>query len=99
MDIRSHPYWVRSDVHGLSHGLKIARQLSIFTPVCALKYCMVATGNHLDSDSLRGAPLVPPFQVLLPAKDSDSISYRSLLAGALGLEPRAYGFGVRRSTN
>ena len=29
-----HPYRVHLDVHGLSHGLKIARQLSIFTPVC-----------------------------------------------------------------
>ena len=30
------PIRVRSQVHGFSHGLKIARQLSIFTPVCAL---------------------------------------------------------------
>ena len=29
--------------------------------MCALNYCMVATGNHDDFDSLRGAPLVPPF--------------------------------------
>jgi len=36
MDSRPHPYRVRSAVHGLSHGLKIARQLSIFAPVCAL---------------------------------------------------------------
>ena len=28
--------WLRSQNDGLSHGLKIARQLSIFTPVCAL---------------------------------------------------------------
>ena len=29
-------YRLRSQNDGLSHGLKIARQLSIFTPVCAL---------------------------------------------------------------
>jgi len=72
MDIRPHPYWVRSDVHGLSHGLKIARQLSIFTPVCAL---------------------VPPFQVRVSAKKTTPFGV-VFLAGALGLEPRAYGFGV-----
>ena len=31
-----HPYGMPSFFYGLSHGLKIARQLSIFTPVCAL---------------------------------------------------------------
>ena len=36
MDIRSRSYGSRPDIHGLSHGLKIARQLSIFTPVCGL---------------------------------------------------------------
>ena len=30
------PYRLPSLLHGLSHGLKIARQLSIFAPVCAL---------------------------------------------------------------
>ena len=30
------PYGLRSETKGLSHGLKIARQLSIFTPVCGL---------------------------------------------------------------
>ena len=39
------------------------------------------------------------FQVLCHAEKSDSISCRTFLAGALGLEPRAYGFGDRRSTN
>ena len=34
MDIRSQSYGSRPDIHGLSHGLKIARQLSIFAPVC-----------------------------------------------------------------
>ena len=28
------PYGLRPETKGLSHGLKIARQLSIFTPVC-----------------------------------------------------------------
>ncbi len=28
--------WLRSQNDGLSHGLKIARQLSIFAPVCGL---------------------------------------------------------------
>ena len=38
--------------------------------------------------------LVPPFQVLRRISEkSDSISCRTFLAGALGLEPRAYGFG------
>ena len=45
-------YRLLSAAHGLSHGLKIARQLSIFAPVCAL---------------------VPPFQVLVPAKKSNTI--------------------------
>ena len=36
MDSRQQSYGLPSAVHGLSHGLKIARQLSIFTPVCAL---------------------------------------------------------------
>ena len=31
-----HPYGMPSFFYGLSHGLKIARPLSIFTPVCAL---------------------------------------------------------------
>ena len=31
-----HPYRMRPKTEGLSHGLKIARQLSIFTPVCGL---------------------------------------------------------------
>ena len=35
MDIRPHPYWVRSDVHGLSHGLKSVHR-TLFTPVCGL---------------------------------------------------------------
>jgi len=35
MDSCLHPYRMHSAVHGLSHGLKIARPLSIFTPVCA----------------------------------------------------------------
>ena len=30
------PYWLRLRFHGISHGLKFARQLSNFTPVCAL---------------------------------------------------------------
>ena len=30
------PYWLRLRFHGISHGLKIARPLSIFAPVCAL---------------------------------------------------------------
>ena len=39
-------------------------------------------------------------QVLIPkAEKSDSKCCRTFLAGALGLEPRAYGFGDRRSTN
>ena len=72
-------YRLPSMTHGLSHGLKIARQLSIFAPVGAL---------------------VPPFQVLRRISEkSDSRSCRTFLAGALGLEPRAYGFGDRRSTN
>ena len=37
--------------------------------------------------------------VLCHAEKSDSKSCRTFLAGALGLEPRAYGFGDRRSTN
>ena len=73
MGIRPHPYRVRSDTHGLSHGLKIARPLSIFTPVCGL---------------------VSPYQVLRHTSEkSDSECCRTFLAGALGLEPRAYGFG------
>ena len=32
----SQSYGLRHRSHGLSHGLKIARQLSFFTPVCAL---------------------------------------------------------------
>ena len=36
----------RTTSYGPSHGLKIARQLSVFAPVYALNYCMVATGNH-----------------------------------------------------
>ena len=67
-----------SFLHGLSHGLKIARQLSIFAPVCAL---------------------VPPFQVLCICQKRPHRMVWSFLAGALGLEPRAYGFGDRRSTN
>ena len=31
-----HPYRMRLEYKGLSHGLKITRQLSIFEPVCAL---------------------------------------------------------------
>jgi len=30
------PFGLRSETKGLSHGLKIARQLSIFAPVCGL---------------------------------------------------------------
>ena len=32
-------------------------QLIYVPPVRTSNYCMVATGNHLDYDSLRGAPL------------------------------------------
>ena len=72
-------YGLPSVVNGLSHGLKIARQLSIFAPVCGL---------------------VPPFQVLVPLPEkAECKCTRLFLAGALGLEPRAYGFGDRRSTN
>ena len=39
------------------------------------------------------------FQVLFHAEKADSKCCRLFLAGALGLEPRAYGFGDRRSTN
>ena len=52
-------YRLLSAAHGLSHGLKIARQLSIFAPVCAL---------------------VPPFQVLVPAKKSNTIWCWTFLA-------------------
>jgi len=34
--LHPHPYRMRLQFEGLSHGLKIARPLSIFTPVCAL---------------------------------------------------------------
>ena len=79
MDNSQQSYGLPSVVHGLSHGLKIARQLSIFTPVYGL---------------------VPPFQAhAFKAGKSDSVCCRTFLAGALGLEPRAYGFGDRRSTN
>ena len=43
--------------------------------------------------------LVPPFQVLGPTEKSNTEWGWTFLAGALGLEPRAYGFGDRRSTN
>jgi hypothetical protein len=33
---RQQPYRLPSTIHGLSHGLKIARLLAIFTPVCGL---------------------------------------------------------------
>ena len=36
---------VRSDASGISHGLKSIHRI-LFTPVCTLIYCMVATGNH-----------------------------------------------------
>ena len=36
MDDRQQPYRLPSTIHGLSHGLKIARLLAIFTPVCGL---------------------------------------------------------------
>jgi len=36
IDFSLHPQGVQSEIYGLSHGLKIARQLSIFTPVCGL---------------------------------------------------------------
>ena len=36
MDMVSQSRGLRSHIHGLSHGLKIARSLSIFTPVCGL---------------------------------------------------------------
>ena len=35
-DFCPHPYWMRPKIKGLSHGLKIARSLSIFAPVCGL---------------------------------------------------------------
>ena len=74
MDDCQQAYGLPSAIHGLSHGLKIARQLSIFAPVCAL---------------------VPPFQVLCPTEKSDSKSYRTFLAGALGLEFQVSGiYGV-----
>ena len=78
MDNSQQSYGLPSVVHGLSHGLKIARQLSIFAPVCGL---------------------VPPFQVRAQSKKSNTERCWTFLAGALGLEPRAYGFGDRRSTN
>ena len=36
IDICQQAYGLPSVVNGLSHGLKIARQLSIFAPVCGL---------------------------------------------------------------
>jgi hypothetical protein len=36
MDGRQQPYRLPSTIHGLSHGLKIARLLAIFAPVCGL---------------------------------------------------------------
>ena len=36
IDYRSHPYQMHPVINGFSHGLKIARQLSIFAPVYAL---------------------------------------------------------------
>ncbi|MBE6982023.1 MAG: hypothetical protein E7437_06885 [Ruminococcaceae bacterium] len=58
---------VRPEIHGLSHGLKIARQLSIFTPVCAL---------------------VPPFQVPLGIKNTDTQKVcLYFLVREAGLEP------------
>ena len=36
IDFSLHPQGAQSEIYGLSHGLKSARQLSIFTPVCGL---------------------------------------------------------------
>ena len=81
----------KSCKYGLSHGLKIARQLSIFAPVCAWNQCMVAPGNHWDFYSLRGAPLVPPFHVPLFTKEKKkAVSTEttfSFLVREAGLEP------------
>ena len=71
MHIRPHPYWVRSDVHGLSHALEN------MPPTCFLP--SLCSGQAFKS-------------VHLPEK-ADCVSSRLFLAGALGLEPRVYGFG------
>ena len=55
----------------------------------------VETGDKQQSTGL----LHMIIQVLCHAEKSDSECCRTFLAGALGLEPRAYGFGDRRSTN
>ena len=56
MDIRPHPYRVRSDIHGLSHGLKIAQRFAIFAPVCGLvpPFQVLRTYQKSPSTSVDG---------------------------------------------
>ena len=107
------PYRLPSVPHGLSHGLRRSTSHnSIFSASGKYHLCLGFSSPH-KTKVLRGplsaqrfaifAPvcaLVPPFQALASVKKVPAANAaRTFLAGALGLEPRAYGFGDRRSTN
>ena len=56
IDTVSQSYGLRSRIYGLSHGLKIARQLSIFAPVCGISCAIFALLFFTGRDSFAFSP-------------------------------------------